>query len=259
MPVRLRPDATYLSPEEIHDIIASRNIPNAMQVLSKKYNISYPRIYKIWEFAVRKMVGINTRGTDCTDAEWIEHCNMPQVRTNETPSEENDLLPIESKKYLEARRLIRLPNSSSYAPEIGIAICFSCDQLVYTGQRKKNIGNYNHLGMERHWKFLCTGNKYCGVNYEEYLKIKQESNSGYDYDSKYALHRYGLWMQNAIKKAERAREIGKKIQACITIQRKWIEFMYRPDGMMAKQLAKHYQLLWAVREEMHQINNAQLI
>ncbi|CAG8747472.1 16995_t:CDS:2 [Cetraspora pellucida] len=172
------------------------------------------------------MVGINTRGTDCTDAEWIEHCNMPQ----------NDLLPIESKKYLEARRLIRLPNSSSYAPEIGIAICFSCDQLVYTGQRKKNIGNYNHIGMERHWKFLCTGNKYCGVNYEEYLKIKQKSNSGYDYD-----------------------KIGKKIQACITIQRKWIEFMYRPDGMMAKQLAEHYQLLWAVREEMHQINNAQLI
>ncbi|CAG8661967.1 4320_t:CDS:2, partial [Paraglomus occultum] len=28
--------------------------------------------------------------------------------------------------------------------------------LVYTGQRKKNIGNYNHIGMERHWKFSCT-------------------------------------------------------------------------------------------------------
>ncbi|CAG8659737.1 3452_t:CDS:2, partial [Racocetra persica] len=110
------------------------------------------------------MVGINTRGTDCTDAEWIEYCNMPQIRDNETP-------------------------------------------LVYNGQRKKNIGNYNHIGMERHWKFSCTGNKYCGVNYEEYLKIKQESNSRYDYDSKYALHRYGLWMQNAIKKAEHAREI----------------------------------------------------
>ncbi|RIB28221.1 hypothetical protein C2G38_2137451 [Gigaspora rosea] len=165
-------------------------------------------------------------GSKCSDEEWSEYEKMPQVRTNETPSEwmkriwerliyfrENNLFPSESNKYLEARKIIRLPNSGSYASEIGIAICFSCDQLVYTGQRKKNIVNYNHIGMERHWKFLCTSNKYCGVNYEEYLKIKQESNSGYDYD----------------------------------------------NGMTAKQLAKHYQLLWAVREEMRQINNAQLI
>jgi len=74
---------------------------------------------------------------------------MPQVRSNETPSEwmkriwarltyfrENDLLPNQSKKYLEARKLIRFPDG---APEIGIAICFSYDRLVYTGQRKKNM------------------------------------------------------------------------------------------------------------------------
>ncbi|CAG8456711.1 4731_t:CDS:1 [Dentiscutata heterogama] len=212
----------------------------------------------------------NAYGTECTSGEYVK---MPQVHTNETPSEwmkriwlrlqyfrENDLLPIESKKYLEARRLIRLPNSGSYAPEIGIAICFSCDQLVYTGQRKKNIGNYNHIGMERHWASHCTGNSYCEVSYDEYLlKIEKKSISGYNYDNEYALHRYKLWESNATKKAERARKIGKKIQACITIQRKWIEFMYRPDGMTAKQLAEHYQLLWAVREEMRQINNAQLI
>ncbi|CAG8854346.1 38109_t:CDS:2, partial [Gigaspora margarita] len=127
---------------------------------------------------------------------------------------ENDLLSIENKKYLEARRLIRLPNSSSYTSEIGMAICFSCNQLVYIGQRKKNIGNYNHIGIERHWKFSCTGNKYCDVSYEEYLqKIEKKSISGYDYDNEYALHRYELWMYNAIKKLERARKIGKKIQA----------------------------------------------
>ena len=50
---------------------------------------------------------------------------------------ENDLLPDPSKRYLEARKLIRFPGGGSYAPEIGIAICFSCDQLVYTGKRKK--------------------------------------------------------------------------------------------------------------------------
>jgi len=59
---------------------------------------------------------------------------MPQVRTNEIPRKwkqriwsrlqyfrENDLLPGQSKRYLEARKLIRLPNGGSYAPEIGIA------------------------------------------------------------------------------------------------------------------------------------------
>jgi len=31
--------------------------------------------------------------------------------------------------------------------------------------------------------------------------------------------------------------------------------MYRPDGMTAKELTQHYQLLWMVREEMRQVNN----
>ncbi|RIB16538.1 hypothetical protein C2G38_2189680 [Gigaspora rosea] len=183
------------------------------------------------------MVSINTCGTDCTDAKWIEYCNMPQIRNNETPT----------------RRLIQLPNSGLYAPEIGIAICFSCDQLVYTGQRKKNIGNYNHIGMERHWKFSCTSNKCCGVTYNEYLlKVKKKSISEYNYDNEYTLHRYELRMQNAIKKTKRAREIGKKIQACIIIQCKFIEYYYRPDGLCASELAQHYKLLWIIREEMRQ-------
>ncbi|CAG8843751.1 43903_t:CDS:2, partial [Gigaspora margarita] len=110
----------------------------------------------------------------------------------------NNLLPNESKKYLEARRLIQLPNSGSYTPEIGIAICFS---------------------------------------------FKKKSISGYDYDNEYALHQYGLWMQNAIKKIECAREIGKKIQAVNIIQQKWLEYFYRPDGLCATELAQHYQLL----------------
>ncbi|CAG8837219.1 40684_t:CDS:1, partial [Gigaspora margarita] len=79
-------------------------------------------------------------GSKCSNKEWSEYVKMSQVRTNETPSEwmkriwkrltyfrENDLLSIESKKYLEARKLIQLPNSGSYASKIGIAICFSCD------------------------------------------------------------------------------------------------------------------------------------
>ena len=90
------------------------------------------------------------RGTNCTDAEWEELLKMPQVRDNETPSEwmdriwprlqyfrENDFLPTNSKKYLKARKLITYWSEvnefyKSYAPEIGISICFSCNQLVYT-------------------------------------------------------------------------------------------------------------------------------
>ena len=214
------------------------------------------------------------RGTDCTDAEWDEYCKMPQIRDNETPSEwmnriwprlqyfrENDLLPYNSKKYLEARKLITYWSEvngfyKSYAPEIGIAICFSCNQLVYTGKRTKNTGNYNHIGMERHWASHCTGNSFCGVNYDEYLlKIEQKSISGYIYDNEYALHHYELWMQNAVRRIKRAREIGRKIQACRIIQRKWLEIFFRPEGMCATELALHYQLLWAVQEEMRQVSN----
>ncbi|RIB16205.1 hypothetical protein C2G38_2190585 [Gigaspora rosea] len=71
-------------------------------------------------------------------------------------------------------------------------------------------------------------------------------------DNKYALHRYELWMQNAIKKTKRAREIGKKIQVCIIIQRKFIEYYYRPDGLCASELTQHYKLLWMIREKMRQ-------
>ena len=179
------------------------------------------------------MVSVSdSRGTNCTDNEWYKYCKMLQVRDNETPSEwmdriwphlqyfrKNDLLPTESKKYLEARKLVLVPTLGTYAPEIGLAICFSCDQLIYTGERTANIGNYNHIGMERHWKFSCSGNKYCGVNHDEYLKIKQKSNSAYsgasvstlNFDDMYALHRYKLWQCNAIRKIKRAKEIGKKM------------------------------------------------
>ena len=63
-------------------------------------------------------------------------------------------------------------------------------------------------------------------------------------------------MQNAIKRIKHAREVGKKIQVCIIIQRKFIEFMYKPDGMTAKQLAIHFNLLWGVREEMRHVNTS---
>ena len=64
-----------------------------------------------------------------------------------------------------------------------------------------------------------------------------------------------MWESNAIKKIQRAREVGRKIRAVNIIAQKWLEYMYRPDGLTATELAQHYQLLWVVREEMRQINN----
>jgi len=209
----------------------------------------------------------------CSDEEWTECCWMSHVRINETPGEwkeriwprlqyfrDNDLLPTgKGKKYLEARKLSQVSSRDSYTPTIGLAICFSCDQLVYIGKMTKNMGNnYNHIGMEKHWATHCTGNKYCDVSYEEWQKIIQKPYSARKFDEDYALRLYEIWMTNAIRRIKRAREVGKKIRACTIIQRKFIEHMYRPDGLCASQLAEHYKLLWAVREEMRQVNNVSL-
>nr|CAG8531670.1 2624_t:CDS:2 [Entrophospora candida] len=125
----------------------------------------------------------------CTSEEWTEYCCwMPQVRADETPGEwkqriwdhlmyfrENDLFSSESKKYLEARKLIRFWSDAnefwtSYVPEIGIAICFSCNQL-------------------KHWTSSCTGNKFRGISFEV-IKLGQKSKR--TFGKNFALHRYGF-------------------------------------------------------------------
>ncbi|CAG8842229.1 12188_t:CDS:2, partial [Gigaspora margarita] len=101
-------------------------------------------------------------GSKCSNEEW-----------------KNDLLP--NKRYFEARKKILLWNGihrcyNSYAPEIGIAICFSYNKLIYVGQRTKNIGYYNHIGIEKHWATYCTRNSFCNVSYDEYLqRVEQKA------------------------------------------------------------------------------------
>jgi len=97
--------------------------------------------------------------------------------------------------------------------------------------------------MESHWKSACTGNKYCELKYEDFLEIKHKPESDRTFDDMRALHYYELWTVNAIKRIKRAREVGKKMRACVLIQHKWIEFMYRPNGLIVKQLAEHCKLL----------------
>ncbi|RHZ51757.1 hypothetical protein Glove_470g24 [Diversispora epigaea] len=49
---RLRSNATRLSSEVISDIITAKGTTNTLPNLAKKYNVSYVRICKIWEFAI---------------------------------------------------------------------------------------------------------------------------------------------------------------------------------------------------------------
>ncbi|CAH1767695.1 11419_t:CDS:2, partial [Entrophospora sp. SA101] len=63
--------------------------------------------------------------------------------------------------------------------------------------------------------------------HKDYMELKSRLEASNSYFEKEAIRRYELWMQNAIRRVKRAREI---------------------------ELALHYQLLWAVREEMRQVN-----
>ncbi|CAG8516389.1 13740_t:CDS:1, partial [Dentiscutata heterogama] len=79
-----------------------------------------------------------------------EYCALSQIRDNETPSEwkeriwphlqyfrNNNLLPDSGKKYLKGIKIIYSWDNSSDLIENGIAICLSCDQLVYIGKKYK--------------------------------------------------------------------------------------------------------------------------
>ncbi|RHZ72308.1 hypothetical protein Glove_243g121 [Diversispora epigaea] len=204
------------------------------------------------------------QGSKCSNEEWTEYCWMEVVRSDETPAEwrdrilfrlmyfkENDLFLVGAKHLTHARKLFRYSDGTTYAPENGFAISHKCNQLVYIGEK---VGGYNHGGILKHWITSCS--VYIPVSFEEVKRLKQKSKYQRSIDDTYVLREYELWMKNAIRKIERAREIGKKIRAVNIIAQKWLEYIYYPDGMTAKELAQHYQLLWTVREEMRQVNNA---
>ena len=57
------------------------------------------------------------------------------------------------------------------------------------------------------------------------MELKSRSEASNSYFEKEAIRRYELWMQNAIRKVKRAREIGKKIRAVNIISQKWLEYI----------------------------------
>jgi len=162
----------------------------------------------------------------------------------------NNKLIDNQKWYLIARKLKYLYEGQfSYPIEVNIAICYSCNKLVYS-----KIGCDSYYFMDNHWSTNCTRNTYCNISYKDYIELKNRSELTISIYEKKAIYRYELWISNAIKKIKRAREVCKKIKAVNIISKKWLEYMYRPGSITAMKLANHFKLLQSIREEMHNIN-----
>ncbi|RIB07778.1 hypothetical protein C2G38_2045717 [Gigaspora rosea] len=202
------------------------------------------------------------------DIEWRDNCQFPVIRDLETPSNwknriwnqlvnyrNNNKLTDYNKRYLIARKMESTEGFSyRMAVKVNIAICYSCDQFVYVDKR---VGYelYHNYKMEEHWRTNCTGNRHCDICFKEYMELKQKSEVESDIYTRLAIYRYELRIENLINRVKHIRETAKKIRACTTIQRKWLEYFYRPEGMCATELAQYYKLLWGIREKMRQINN----
>ncbi|CAB4391522.1 unnamed protein product [Rhizophagus irregularis] len=98
-------------------------------------------------------------------------------------------------EHVEYIALPHLVDGQTYSPKCGMAICYSCNQLVYLGIESLSIGeryvyncsegkfktekfryisfNGEHWGMYQHWATACTGNKFRKLNFKEYMEIKQ--------------------------------------------------------------------------------------
>ncbi|RHZ77914.1 hypothetical protein Glove_168g302 [Diversispora epigaea] len=161
------------------------------------------------------------------DIEWRDNCQFPVIRKGETLSDwmkriwdqlmnyrKNNCLFVSHKRYM--------LRSARIGCKYGIC----------------------HF-MDKHWSTNCTGNAYCDISFRDYIEFKNKLKSGLtnSFDEKQVIRRYELWMQNAIRRVKRVREIGRKIRAVKVIQEKWLEYFYRPDGLCASELALHYQLL----------------
>ena len=88
-----------------------------------------------------------------SDTEWRDNCRFPVIHKGETPSDwknriwdqlmnyrNNNKLTDYNKRYLIARKMEYVEGFSyGIAVKVNIAICFSCDQLVYVDQDLKVI------------------------------------------------------------------------------------------------------------------------
>ncbi|CAG8472230.1 2339_t:CDS:2 [Cetraspora pellucida] len=141
-----------------------------------------------------------------SDTEWRDNCQFPAMLDGETPSEWKKRIWDQLMHYRNNNCLGGNKN---------------CDQFVYVDKRVGYNSCLNYK-MGEHWHTNCTRNKYGDISFKEYMELKQKPE-----------------VENDIFQA-------KKIRAVNIIAKKWLEYMYQPDGLCASELAQHYQLLWAI-------------
>ncbi|CAG8753047.1 35356_t:CDS:1, partial [Gigaspora margarita] len=124
-----------------------------------------------------------------------------------------------------------------YSAGVSIAIYHSCNELIYN-KIGRGYECWHPYFMNVHWSTNCIGNAFCDMSFKEYMELRNKPETGLTnpFYVKRGIHRYELWLKKAIKRVQRAREITKKTLTSTIIQRKWVEYMYLPDGMTAKQL-----------------------
>ena len=155
--------------------------------------------------------------------------DLPRMRENETPSDwkdriwdtlmviyldqsnsdgyrKNYLLINSHKRYLIARKQTYLLYQCNVWFGVNIGICYSCNQLVYS-----KIGSgyeyFHAFFMDKHWRTNCTGNEYCDMSFEDYMKLK--NNPPPCYFTKRAIRRYEMWLENVSNRIRRIRQKHK--------------------------------------------------
>ncbi|CAG8758091.1 12313_t:CDS:1, partial [Racocetra persica] len=149
------------------------------------------------------------------DIEWRDNCRFLVIHKDETPSDwktriwdqltnykNNNRLTDDKKRYLIIRKMKYLwKDDLSHAVGVSIAICYSCNELVYSKIGREYEYRFHHF-MNEHWSTNCTGNAYCDISYKDYMELKSKSEVSNFYFEKEAIHRYELWMQNAIRRVK---------------------------------------------------------
>ncbi|CAI2194931.1 3408_t:CDS:2, partial [Funneliformis geosporum] len=99
-------------------------------------------------------------GFEGTYEEHVEYIGLRYIMDGETPK----------KDYFCARKALPyLVDGQKLFPKCGMAICYSCNKVVYPGIEHLSVGERSvYNGLE-----ACTGNKFCKVNFEEYMELKQ--------------------------------------------------------------------------------------
>ena len=117
----------------------------------------------------------------------------------------NHLLTDYTKRYLIAKKPTYLYTCDIWFG-VNIGICYSCNQLVYS-KLGSGYEYFYAFFMDKHWHTNCTGNEYCDMSFEDYMKLKNNPPSCYF--TKKAIRRYEMWLENV---SNRIRSIRVPVQ-----------------------------------------------